>query len=99
MKKFVIIAAIALAGAGIIAAQQKCGKQKSCCKQKTELCCKQKTELCCQRSQKTCCKARELTDTAYKKTCVQADTACRKTRMQADTTCRNVRKHCCKQKK
>lgn len=80
MKKFVIIAAIALAGAGIIAAQQKCGKQKSCCKQKTE--------LCCQRSQKTCCKARELTDTA-----------CRKTRMQADTTCRNVRKHCCKQKK
>ena len=50
MKKFVIIAAIALAGAGIIAAQQKCGKQKSCCKQKTE--------LCCQRSQKTCCKAR-----------------------------------------
>ena len=34
MKKFVIIAAIALAGAGIIAAQQKCGKQKSCCKQK-----------------------------------------------------------------
>lgn len=83
MKKFVIIAAIALAGAGIIAAQQKCGKQKSCC----------------QRSQKTCCKARELTDTACKKTCVQADTACRKTRMQADTTCRNVRKHCCKQKK
>lgn len=59
MKKFVIIAAIALAGAGIIAAQQKCGKQKSCCKQKTE--------LCCQRSQKTCCKARELTDTACKK--------------------------------
>lgn len=80
MKKFVIIAAIALAGAGIIAAQQKCGKQKSCCKQKTE--------LCCQRSQKTCCKARELTDTACKKTCVQAD-----------TTCRNVKKHCCKQKK
>ena len=37
MKKFVIIAAIALAGAGIIAAQQKCGKQKSCCKQKTEI--------------------------------------------------------------
>lgn len=91
MKKFVIIAAIALAGAGIIAARQKCGKQKSCCKQKTE--------LCCQRSQKTCCKARELTDTARKKTCVQADTTCRKTRMQADTTCRNVRKHCCKQKK
>lgn len=91
MKKFVIIAAIALAGAGIIAAQQKCGKQKSCGKQKTE--------LCCQRSQKTCCKARELTDTACKKTCVQADTTCRKTRMQADTTCRNEKKHCCKQKK
>ena len=33
MKKFVIIAAIVLAGAGIIAAQQKCGNQKSCCKQ------------------------------------------------------------------
>lgn len=91
MKKFVIIAAIALAGAGIIAAQQKCGKQKTCCKQKTE--------LCCQRSQKTCCKARELTDTAYKKTCVQVDTTCRKTRMQADTTCCKVKKHCCKQKK
>lgn len=80
MKKFVIIAAIALAGAGIIAAQQKCGKQKTCCKQKTE--------LCCQRSQKTCCKARELTDTACKKACVQAD-----------TTCCKVKKHCCKQKK
>lgn len=75
MKKFVIIAAIVLAGAGIIAAQQKCGKQKSCCK------------------------ARELTDTACKKTCVQADTTCRKTRMQADTTCCKVKKHCCKQKK
>lgn len=68
MKKFVIIAAIALAGAGIIAAQQKCGKQKSCCKQKTE--------LCCQRSQKTCCKARELTDTTCRKTRMQADTTC-----------------------
>lgn len=68
MKKFVIIAAIALAGAGIIAAQQKCGKQKTCCKQKTE--------LCCQRSQKTCCKARELTDTTCRKTRMQADTTC-----------------------
>ena len=91
MKKFVIIAAIALAGAGIIAAQQNCGKQNTCCKQKTD--------LCCQLSKKTCCIARELTDTACKKTCVQADTTCRKTRMQADTTCCKVKKHCCKQKK
>ena len=68
MKKFVIIAAIALAGAGIIAAQQKCGKQKTCCKQKKE--------LCCQRSQKNCCKA----DTACHKTRMQADTTCRNVR-------------------
>ena len=86
MKKLILIAAIALASAGIMSAQ-KCEKQKTCCSQKTE--------QCTQHKQKTCCKMKEKGDTA----CLKVKKECCKTRLQADTTCRKVKSNCCKKKK